>query len=412
MTIIHLLSWHELFTPLIRSQLFDRVSVQTQMFRKDSVRVQVWIIFPLRQVFNLRIWKFKKVLKKENSELKLRFFFGINRLDHFPAYQLQWLTRKFLKSVPVIFHSRGSNNLVSAFKLRKYFTNDRVVYDVRGAEPLEAIARQGCFNVEDCNVQQMEVYSKSLARFSENIRLSDAVMTVSVPLKDYIITSSEIEDVCVSPCCINSVNADLGVKPNTNEDRISILYLGGVQNYQHLEDLVLPFLSALVTVNPMVLPHIFTNDLQIMRGMIDRSSLKGKEYKLWSGNQREVSSRLKEIDLGLLLRAPTDLNKVAQPVKFAEYLASGLGVIVEEGTGVVPEIVKKYNVGVSTNLSGANCNDFLKEAERVLHWFNVNRHGLRNRALKLADNKYTWKSNVQKELILYKSLIKKVKGRK
>lgn len=408
MTIIHLLSWHELFTPLIRSQLFDRVSVQAQMGKKDSVRVQVWVRFPLRQVLNYRIWAFRRALKKENSELRLKYFFGVDRLNHFPAYQLQWLARKLLKPSPVIFHSRGSNNLVSAFKLRKYFTNDRVVYDVRGAEPLEAIARQGCFNVEDCNVQQMEVYSKSLARFSENIRLSDAVMTVSVPLKDYIITSSEIEDVCVSPCCVNSVNFELGIKPNTNENRISVLYLGGVQNYQHLEDLVLPFLSALVTVNPMVLPHIFTNDLRSMKEMIDNSSLKEKEYQLWSGNQREVSSRLKEIDLGLLLRAPTDLNKVAQPVKFAEYLASGLGVIVEEGTGVVPEIVKEYNVGVSTNLSGANHNDFLKEAERVLHWFNANQRGLRTRALQLADEEYTWKFNVQKELQLYKFLIRNV----
>lgn len=372
------------------------------------MRVQVWVIFPLRQVFNRRIWTFRKVLKKENNELKLRYFFGIDRLNHFPAYQLQWLTRRFLKSVPVIFHSRGSGNLSSAFRLRKHFIRDRVVYDVRGAAPLEDIARLGCFNVEDCNVQQMEVYSKSLARFSKNLRLSDAVMTVSEPLKDYIITSSGIEDVCVSPCCVNSVNSEFGEKSNANKNRISVLYLGGTQNYQHLEDLVLPFLSALVSVNSIVLPHIFTNDLQSMKDMIDKSLLKDKEYKLWSGNQREVSTRLKEIDLGLLLRAPTDLNKVAQPVKFAEYLASGLGVIVEEGTGVVPEIVKEYNVGVSTNLSGANHNDFLKEAERVLHWFNVNRQGLRTRALQLADEKYTWKHNVQKEFLLYKSLVSNV----
>ncbi len=329
-------------------------------------------------------------------------------MNRFPAYQLQWLARKFLIASPVIFHSRGSGNLASAFKLRKHFLRDRVVYDVRGAAPLEDIARLGCFNVEDCSIQLKEVYNKSLSRFRRDLRLSDAVLTVSEPLKEYIESCSGVKDICVSPCCVGKVNFRFA-SDTTNavemKDRISVLYLGGVQNYQHLEDLVLPFLSALVTVNPMVLPHIFTNDLHSMKEMIDNSSLKDKEYQLWSGNQREVSNRLKEIDLGLLLRAPTDLNKVAQPVKFAEYLASGLGVIVEEGTGVVPEIVKKYNVGMSTNLSGANQDDFLNEAERVLHWFNVNRLGLRTRALQLADEKYTWKSNVQKELRLYKSLI-------
>lgn len=407
MTIVHLLSWHELFTPLIRSQLFDRVSVQTQMGKKDSVHVQVWITFPLRQFFNYRIWAFRKVLQEENGELKLKYFFGIDRLNRFPAYQLQWLVRKFLKSSPVIFHSRGSGNLASAFRLRKHFCNDKVVYDVRGAEPLEAIARMGCFNVSDCNVQQMEVYSKSLTRFKEDLKLSDAVMTVSEPLKDYIIASSGIEDVSVSPCCVSNINFEFATKStNTDENRISVLYLGGVQNYQHLEDLVLPFLSALVTVNTKVLPHLFTNDLVTMKKMIEKSSLRDKEYKLWSGNQREVNNHLKEMDLGLLLRAPTDLNSVAQPVKFAEYLASGLGVVVENGTGLVPEIVKEFNVGVSTNLYGADHSGFLREAEKTLLWFMNNRQGLRSRALKLVDVKYTWKTNVQKELRLYKSLVR------
>jgi glycosyltransferase involved in cell wall biosynthesis len=50
-------------------------------------------------------------------------------------------------------------------------------------------------------------------------------------------------------------------------------------------------------------------------------------------------------DLGLLLRAPHPVNRVACPVKFAEYLVSGLPVLVSRGVGDCPDIVRQARVG-------------------------------------------------------------------
>jgi glycosyltransferase involved in cell wall biosynthesis len=50
-------------------------------------------------------------------------------------------------------------------------------------------------------------------------------------------------------------------------------------------------------------------------------------------------------DLGLLLRASHPVNRVACPVKFAEYLASGLPVLVSRGVGDCPEIVRQARIG-------------------------------------------------------------------
>jgi hypothetical protein len=50
-------------------------------------------------------------------------------------------------------------------------------------------------------------------------------------------------------------------------------------------------------------------------------------------------------DLGLLVRRPGPVNRVASPVKFAEYLACGVPVLVSPGVGDCPGVVKRAGVG-------------------------------------------------------------------
>lgn len=59
----------------------------------------------------------------------------------------------------------------------------------------------------------------------------------------------------------------------------------------------------------------------------------------------EVPKYLMAGDYGLLIRDETITNKVASPVKFAEYLACGLNVIISENLGDYSEFVLKNNCG-------------------------------------------------------------------
>lgn len=403
MNIIHLLSWHELLTPLVRTQLFERAKIHNEIIQNQMGGVEVWVPFPLREIQNRKIWNFKKNIHREYPYVNLRYFFGIDRLKGFPVFQLQWIIRKLVFHGPVLFHSRGSGGLLWAFRLRDYFKDDKVIYDVRGADPLEAMARKGFFNVSDCDPQALQAYEKSLEKFKINLEFSDGVLTVSDPLKDYIYSNSNVKKVVVSPCCVSEVGDGSHFTRRTS--KISVLYLGGVQSYQHLEDLVLPFLAALKDVNPEVVPHIFSHKEAKMRELIEQSPLKDHKYILKSISQKEVAEHLTDIDLGLLLRAPTDLNKVAQPVKYIEYLAAGVGVVVEKGTGVVPGMVEKYNVGLSTQLYGKGYDGFVQQATSVLNWFNLNGHNLKERAQKLAREQYTWESHAEAEITYFNSIL-------
>jgi hypothetical protein len=50
-------------------------------------------------------------------------------------------------------------------------------------------------------------------------------------------------------------------------------------------------------------------------------------------------------DYGILIREQSVTNQVASPVKFAEYLACGLQVLISEGIGDFTDFVKQQNCG-------------------------------------------------------------------
>lgn len=66
---------------------------------------------------------------------------------------------------------------------------------------------------------------------------------------------------------------------------------------------------------------------------------------LHSDPRGEIQYSLALADLGLLLRERNSVNRVASPVKFAEYLACGVPVLVSPGVGDCPDIVRRERVG-------------------------------------------------------------------
>jgi glycosyltransferase involved in cell wall biosynthesis len=63
----------------------------------------------------------------------------------------------------------------------------------------------------------------------------------------------------------------------------------------------------------------------------------------------KVPFYLEMCDFGLMIREKTTTNRVASPVKFAEYLASGLKVIVSDGIGDCSSMVKSLDLGFFYN---------------------------------------------------------------
>jgi glycosyltransferase involved in cell wall biosynthesis len=79
-------------------------------------------------------------------------------------------------------------------------------------------------------------------------------------------------------------------------------------------------------------------------------------------NPFEVPQFLIACDYGILIREKSVTNKVASPVKFAEYLACGLPVIISDELGDYSEFVKLNNCGFTmNNLFINHLNDFISK---------------------------------------------------
>ncbi|MBP9069682.1 MAG: hypothetical protein KBG47_09250 [Bacteroidia bacterium] len=84
-----------------------------------------------------------------------------------------------------------------------------------------------------------------------------------------------------------------------------------------------------------------------------KEKYKGRVVIKWLKHS-EVHSYLQCCDYGILLREQSDTNKVASPVKFAEYLYSGLKILITENLGDLSEFVMHHKCGTVISFSRNN----------------------------------------------------------
>lgn len=90
--------------------------------------------------------------------------------------------------------------------------------------------------------------------------------------------------------------------------------------------------------------------------------------------QSQVPKYLSICDYGILLREQSITNKVASPVKFAEYLSCGLKVVISNNLGDLTEFVRDHNVGyIYSKGSTINLNEVENsEKQRIVRFAKEN----------------------------------------
>lgn len=135
-----------------------------------------------------------------------------------------------------------------------------------------------------------------------------------------------------------AVRADLGFGP----DDVVLAYAGsaaGWQSFSLLEQAITPLLVAQPRVKVLLLcpPDPAIDALT--------ANWIGRALRTWVDPSR-VNAVLAACDTALLLRADTVTNRVASPTKFAEYLASGLPVIISAHIGDCSAQVQRERLGI------------------------------------------------------------------
>jgi len=178
------------------------------------------------------------------------------------------------------------------------------------------------------------------------------VLCVSTVLRDRFVASHGLDPArsTIVPCVADAdkfgpdaaerarARRELGL-----EDRFLLVYPGRFGTWHYNEE-TFAVVRGLMDADPSVYFLILTPDTEAAASLAKHTLPDGR-YAIHSARHDEVPRFLRAADLGLLLRAPDPLNEVACPTKFAEYVMSGLPVLISAGIGDCSGFVETQRAG-------------------------------------------------------------------
>lgn len=251
---------------------------------------------------------------------------------------------------PLLVHGRTDFSAFAASRVARWSRRLRFLYDARGdvmAEFRGNAIRTGTMG------PRVERTLRWLHRIRhEAVTRADHVLCVSTALRDRLVAEHGLDPArsTIVPCVADAekfgpdeeeraaVRGELGVA-----DRFVVVYPGRFGAW-HYNPETFAVVRALMDADPSVFFLVLTPDRDEAAALAARTLPEGR-FAIRSARHGEVPRFLRAADLGVLLRAPDPLNEVACPTKFAEYVLSGLPVLISAGIGDCSPFVATERAG-------------------------------------------------------------------
>lgn len=412
--LVHITTGGEYKTPLVASQLFDQAEYQAII--KDGFPpevVEAWIIGSMREYWDKEAQHKMNSLKSRCPHIHIRMINGVSRLGKHPIPALLRMSRRRLGKAPVIYHCRGEAAAYWAIALRQHFPGDKVVLDVRGYWPAELLYKKGIEYPEKATGEDLEAYNKARASLINIVEQVDAVTAVSQALQALLSKEARVPPVtAVVPCCVSHVTDDsrraqLRSEWGIKEDEILLVYSGTTAAYQHLEDLTIPFMKKLASSNEKIRLAFFSSEHEQIKQLLAKEGMDADRIIVKGFPQKEVGAALTACDAGILIRKPTVVNAVANPVKIAEYLAAGLPIIIEKGVGGVSDSLFERSLLKGISITANDSVDHA--AHEVNEWLRQDIKGKREQVRLYVKDVYLWSAAVHVSRRMYHSVLENSK---
>jgi hypothetical protein len=245
----------------------------------------------------------------------------------------------FLKPAGIIARSVLATNLALGTKVRK------VIYDGRGAIAAEWSEYQV---INDPTLVKQISELERRAVNDSNFRIAVSEQLIKYWTNNY--SYSKHEHVII-PCTLSKVYQDISFeKDEIKKLREEIgfkgtdtvfVYSGSVAGWQSFQMLYQFGVSVLKRSHAHKLLFLSDKDQQIEKLRMEFPD----QVVCLKLDQKQVPLYLMTANYGLLIREKSVTNEVASPVKFAEYLACGLKVIISEHLGDYSNLVVKEKIG-------------------------------------------------------------------
>jgi glycosyltransferase involved in cell wall biosynthesis len=271
---------------------------------------------------------------------------------------------QYRKKDAIVIHARGAFSGKVAAVMKKFYKNIKFLYDIRGD-----VAAEYKYHALNTGVSEEEIERKLNKDFKYQKYVTDHAdhfNCVSHVLKSRVLKSYEIppENVNVVPCLADHKKFYFDEKIRSENRRLMgfdnkfvFIYSGGVGAW-HCTDKVFELMSRLLPMNEKNYFVMLTPALHEAKTLAEKFLREGT-YSIRSVPHDQVPLYLMSSDMGILLRENHPLNQVAAPTKFAEYLMSGLPLIISENIGDYSNFVRDRKLGIVVD-NNASVDDIIK----------------------------------------------------
>lgn len=396
--VVHLVS-QELFKDLIEPQVLGHMAWQRSANGPGQPsRVCVAFIEAARVAVSKRARARVQALRERWIDIDLTIAPVIGRLgERANASLIARALRPRVGSRRLVFHCRTESAVARAISLQPQFPGCGIVADIRGAWPEELLFGRGYDSPDDADAATQRAYHAAYSMLHTALAQAGAVLSVSTGMVDWLHRLGvDARRLAYVPCCVTRTSWSPELRGRARhrlglENKLVVAYLGIIARYQHLQDRVIPFFQDLRRSHPEAHLLALTNDPAAFREMATGAGVLFEDATILHAPHAEVGEYLAAADCGVMLKTPGRLDRYWQPIKFAEYLASGLPVIVsEQGVGRVAELVRDSGAGLVVSYTGHSDDGSAAEAARAGHQITTNGEAMRRAALALCDREFVW----------------------
>jgi hypothetical protein len=260
---------------------------------------------------------------------------------------------------PGIIYAYSDKTLFLVSPLKKFF-NFKLIYDMRG-DIIDEVKARGASN------KYLAILSK---KYSKSLNSVDLVFSVSgsynTKSKSKVIPKFNYYDGEIFKYDESSM---LKKKEELNlADKFVFVYTGNAHYYQFLDGTIHFFNQFLKKHSDSFLIIITEYDFVKFSDLLNKYKIPEACYLIKSLRQNEISELQQVADMGFLMRENLPLNHHSFPTKFAEYLASGVPVLMTPFIYSISPMVTENNLGAVIDVK----NDYSAEIENIYIKFKGN----------------------------------------
>lgn len=318
------------------------------------------------------------------------------------------LAREMAREAGGVVHCRNAPATYAAVTAKRDPARWPVLWDVRGVESLEA-----AWGSSEPGRSQAELERHPLPLVQHLARLERVAaegasgwLCVSAAMRDYLVERFGLGEASTAviwnsvPVKSLETNATAAMERDRHkmrcslgfDDELVLVYSGSVYPRQCV-DMGLRVVRWVMEAYPRSRFLGLSQNLEQLRGLVADAGIDEGRCVLRTVPHEDVPGYLRAADIGListnLFHPPALANRICCPVKYAEYLAAGLPVILSDGIGDFSALTTETGLGCVLG-AGEDATEVRRKVLRFLEPFCVAREAYRERCKRLAAAKLSY----------------------